>query len=241
MSKKILFLLILLSPLAFVGTLPAQSLEIFASEDIIQTEQAVSYKSTMEMTNVSDTSVYMTTKVHFNEIAEGHQLFLCILADCLQPASEDFTAGREVKIPAGHTTEPDFYEITLMANGKKGYTEVEFTFYVTEAPEDDFIIYTQKYYIGIPSSVNDTDFQTDNISAPYPNPATNSTTVDYTNSSSAELILYNSTGEKVDSYSMPAGDGKIMLPLSGLTPGAYFYTLVKGGEIVKTERLVVSR
>jgi len=241
MSKRLLFLLILLSPFAFVGSLYAQSLEIAEVEEIIQTAHAVSYKSTLEMTNVSDTSVYMTTQVHFNEIAEGHQLFLCILADCLKPASEDFTAGREVKIPAGHTTEPDFYEITLVANGKKGYTEVEYTFYVTEAPEEDFIKFIQKYYIGIPSSVGDTDFSTDNISAPYPNPANNVTTVDYNNSTSSELILYNSSGEKVDSYSMPAGDGKIMLPLSGLAPGAYFYTLVNGGEIVKTERLVISR
>ncbi|MDA3843596.1 MAG: T9SS type A sorting domain-containing protein [Candidatus Kapabacteria bacterium] len=241
MSKKILFILLILSPFGLVGTLTAQSLQIHAAEDVIQTAEAKYYKSTLEMTNISDTSVFMTTKVHFNEIAEGHELFLCILYDCLKPATEDFTAGHEVKILPGETTEPNFYEITLVANGVKGYTEVEYTFYVTEAPDEDFIVYTQKYYIGISSSAEDSDLTGGVFSVPYPNPASSQTSVDYTNSSSSELILYNSTGEKVDSYAVPAGDGKLMLPVSNLAPGAYFYNLVNGGEIVKTERLVISR
>jgi Secretion system C-terminal sorting domain len=83
------------------------------------------------------------------------------------------------------------------------------------------------------------------LSDPSPNPATVETKIDYSAGELAGkntiLRVYDFLGNEVLTYPLTRKEGYILLKISTLKPGIYFYSLELDGQIIATKRLVVSR
>jgi Secretion system C-terminal sorting domain len=86
---------------------------------------------------------------------------------------------------------------------------------------------------------------TPGLSDPSPNPATIETKIDYSAGAvagkNAILRVYDFLGNEVMTYPLTRREGSILLKISTLRPGIYFYSLEVDGQIIATKRLVVSR
>lgn len=94
------------------------------------------------------------------------------------------------------------------------------------------------------ASVNETD-NAGTLSQNAPNPFSESTTISYTlpaKAKASSLNIYSSTGNLVYTYVLPTGMQKGTITVEGhtLTPGLYTYSLVVGGRVLDSKRMVVT-
>jgi hypothetical protein len=80
----------------------------------------------------------------------------------------------------------------------------------------------------------------------HPNPAGNSTTIDYSlpaGAGSAVCQVYSLSGNSITSVALPAAPGKsqVQLNTSQLAAGMYIYALVVDGKVLDTKKLVIAR
>ncbi|MBN4065972.1 T9SS type A sorting domain-containing protein [Candidatus Amoebophilus asiaticus] len=78
----------------------------------------------------------------------------------------------------------------------------------------------------------------------YPNPFTNSTTIQYSLpqfTDNASLIIYDIKGKEIYSKPIKKQFGKFEINSTQLTPGTYFVKLVVDDEVVKMEKLVFAK
>ena len=74
------------------------------------------------------------------------------------------------------------------------------------------------------------------LSAAYPNPFSEKITIE---SSVANLVLiYNSLGEKVNSFTIKSGQTKQEIDLTMLPKGIFFYSIIKDGIVLETRKIV---
>lgn len=83
------------------------------------------------------------------------------------------------------------------------------------------------------------------LSQNAPNPFLESTTIAYTlpaKANTSSLNIYSSTGNLVHTYVLPTGVQKGTITVEGhtLTPGLYTYSLVVGGSVLDSKRMVVT-
>lgn len=82
------------------------------------------------------------------------------------------------------------------------------------------------------------------LSGPYPNPADNYTTIDYTlpeSTNTGELVLYALNGAEVGRYAISNAFTSIDIPTSTLLSGTYYFELQTEAEIVSGKKLIVIR
>lgn len=83
------------------------------------------------------------------------------------------------------------------------------------------------------------------LSEPSPNPARSETTIDYSlgeiSGPPPTLRVFDFLGNEVITLQLSRRDGSVLLKVSTLKPGIYFYSLETEGKILATKRLVVTR
>ncbi len=79
------------------------------------------------------------------------------------------------------------------------------------------------------------------VSSAYPNPADESTEIDYqfTSPGDARLVMLSVLGTPVGEFNLEQGDRKLRINTRGLSAGYYLYQLSVDGRKVATKRLLV--
>lgn len=118
--------------------------------------------------------------------------------------------------------------------------EVQYSFYVNEG--DEPVVITIYFEV---STVSVEDYSDTRIfSNAYPNPAKNMVSFDYdmtSNAQTASVAIYNMMGQEVIRQELNLGDSRVNINVSDLTDGIYFYSLIVNNQVVKTNKLVVSK
>lgn len=102
--------------------------------------------------------------------------------------------------------------------------------------------YVRVHYYSSPTGITEITGE-NKVSAAYPNPAANVTTLNYSlksNVQSAKISLYNMLGDEVKEIKLDDKQGTLKLHVEDLTPGIYFYSLVADSKVITTKRLVIS-
>lgn len=94
------------------------------------------------------------------------------------------------------------------------------------------------------ASANETN-NAGTLSQNMPNPFSENTTIAYTlpvKAKASSLNIYSSTGNLVQTYVLPTGVQKGTITVEGhtLTPGLYTYSLIVGGRVLDSKRMVVT-
>ena len=90
---------------------------------------------------------------------------------------------------------------------------------------------------------NTTDIPKIKFSNPFPNPASSFVKINYSFPSAndnGELRIMDLTGKTVKTYSLEGTNNSLRINISDLTRGLYFCTLYYKGQLIKSNKLIVS-
>ncbi|HRZ41576.1 MAG TPA: T9SS type A sorting domain-containing protein [Bacteroidales bacterium] len=122
-----------------------------------------------------------------------------------------------------------------------GTTIIRYTFF-NVANTNDTISFTVRFTGTI--GVNDFPSVVPEITAAYPNPATDKVTFAYTHQDDKNplvLTLRDFAGRTVREAPLPPGEGLIDFDLSTVESGIYFYSLIRNQQTILTRKLVVKK
>ena len=90
---------------------------------------------------------------------------------------------------------------------------------------------------------NTTNLPEIKFSNPFPNPASSFVKIDYrfpSANDNGELRIMDLTGKTVKTYSLEGTSNSLKINISDLTRGLYFCTLYYKGQMIKSNKLIVS-
>lgn len=81
------------------------------------------------------------------------------------------------------------------------------------------------------------------VATPLPNPAADIVRIDFSAPEGLRLVfeLNNFLGSPLWQVELERSSGSLIIDLTPLQPGLYFYSMTAGGELIGTRRLVVRR
>jgi len=121
-----------------------------------------------------------------------------------------------------------------------GFQTNLYTFFV---PNSNDSIYLFIRYNATPAGINaNTSVVKNEISAAYPNPAGNYTTISYStkSASNTRLKVYDMIGVLVKEIALEETKGNVLVNTSEMENGVYFYSLVVDNKTVTSKKLVVT-
>jgi hypothetical protein len=151
-----------------------------------------------------------------------------------------FVSPMGIDIGAGVTI--DEFSGDYMPQSNPGVTIMRYTFFDDANPNDSVHFYAEYNAgtVGIADPVSNSV----SFSNPYPNPARNQVSFDYTlptNTSTANVKIHNLLGSVVKEVQLWDRSGKVTIDVSSLNEGFYFYSVTVNNEVLETKRLVISR
>ena len=172
-------------------------------------------------------------------LAENQYLF-CLGVACYPPTVD--SCGDDVYefVPAGGASEQKQFKITYNTYELLGIAMVKYNAYNKDNPADSVNIYVK--YFAYPEGIAEEAMHGGSISEIYPNPASNSVTLDYqfTNEvRSAQVRVSNLLGSVVKESELQVNSNKAKLDISNLENGIYFYSVIVNGDVYKTKKLIV--
>jgi len=183
--------------------------------------------------NISGTLKRVLVKSEVISMPAGSDTYFC-WAQCYDPS---VTVSPEyIEVEDGGLI--NLFHGYVRPNGIPGISEIRFTFYSVNAPEDSlqFIGHFEASPVGIK------DIKATELSLlAYPNPADDKFNISYKglNSGEATLEIYNMLGSRVSTITLKNNEGVVTIPTEQLKAGVYFYTLRGNGKTSKPGRITV--
>ena len=143
-----------------------------------------------------------------------------------------------ISILAGRTDSTNFSG-HFVPNTHIGTSRLRYVFYSRSDLLDTVcvnVVYSAFFPIGIEVLAEHAK-----ISNAYPNPATNSTTINYSllASASGNIIIRNLLGSVIKEVPLDSNSGKVSIFTGDLPEGVYFYSLNVNGQTGVTKKLIV--
>jgi len=169
-----------------------------------------------------------------------NQFLFCLGVACYPPTVD--SCGDDVYefVPAGGASEEKQFKVTYNTLEKLGIAMVKYNVYNKDNPADSVNIYVK--YFAFPDGIAEEAMNGGNFSEIYPNPATNSISVDYnltTKVNSATIRISNLLGSVVKESDLQINSNKAKLDISELENGIYFYSVLINNDVYTTKKLIV--
>ncbi len=170
-------------------------------------------------------------KVELSVITDSENYFC--LGSCYPP--NIYEASNSVAIGGGTTLSGlAGFSCHYNAKGNPGTTSMRYVFWTAENPTDT--VYVDVNFVTGPNGKEEILTYL-NV---YPNPASDIVHLDYQlTEKDSWFTLYNMLGTEVKHIDLNDNSGSSFVRVSDLNAGVYFYTIGRGSDILKTERLVI--
>ena len=201
----------------------------------------------MDVVNTTDEtlSIICTREViDSNSIAGNNFCFGNCFGDATSETTVDLTPGTPIAFSA-HFKPYDPATWELLEPGAE--MTVTYTFTERSLGEWKFEFYFKYDPTAGPYDpifVEETYSDVNIFSNAYPNPANNVVNFDYNmpaSANSAAIAIYNMMGQEVIRQDVNVCGSQLSINVSDLTDGIYFYSLIVNNQLVKTNKLVVSK
>jgi len=160
--------------------------------------------------------------------------------NCYQP--DTYVSDSYKTIAAGATNTKDF-SADYIPMGFKGKSEIRYTFFDKDNPNDSASVTMIFDYLWILSGVNSPAKDNNYVSVAYPNPTTDYFTLNYRikNFNTAYVDLFNVLGTKAKRVPINASNGSLRVNVSDLKAGVYLFSFVADGKVLKSGKILISR
>jgi hypothetical protein len=234
--KKIYLILLAIS---FLYNAKAQSLIIQNANNILQdTAGFFIIEGTATVVNISSSTKDVMMYRKINNLAPGHISAFCWGINCYAPFTD--TSVYPVSMPSNDSA---LARADLLPMDSAGYSEVAYCWYDLNNPADSVcLLFTYDILPGL-TGINELDATGGFVSSPHPNPADLFTVLFYSlknYDADAEIILYNMMGSKVLEMKLDHSKHDVRLNTAFYPQGVYYYSLISGGRVASTNKLIVA-
>ena len=121
-----------------------------------------------------------------------------------------------------------------------GESIVTFVFFNTANKSDTAFVIA--HFDGTPAAIAESNIPKTKVSNPYPNPASNYTSFDYTfvqGTTSAKFVLNDILGSKVKQENIDNLSGTLVINTGDIEDGIYFYSFYENDRLVLTKKMIV--
>lgn len=243
--KKILFFFILCTFL-FASDIKSQSLQLYhESNQLANGTNVYMWCDTItgtlmiqeiDVKNISGAAVTVKTKKIETSLLPGTSCNMCFAGQCF--LSTVFISSTQSTIASNATDTTG--SIEYKPKGHLGESIVTYVFFNLSDPNDSAWVVV--HFNGTPAGINDGIISKTEISNPYPNPAIDQTSINYSfaqNTSSAKFVLIDLLGSKVKETEIYDLKGSLTVNTSDLNEGIYFYSFYADNKMVLSRKLVV--
>jgi hypothetical protein len=243
MKKNLLFTLSVMFLLSTAAK--SQSLQIsdnsgtLANGTILHVWGDSSYLNIMKVyltvKNISTGSVTVKSKKIENSLVPGAEVLFCFHGNCF-PSTIFTSLTQSTLAPNAHDTT---FTGEYKPDGQIGESIVTFVFFNVANINDSawVIVHFHSTVLGYNNFLSSNT----TISNPYPNPASNFTSFNYTlpnTSDKAKLVLTNILGSVIKEINI-TGDGKLTINTSDLNDEVYFYSFFVNDRLIQTKKLII--
>jgi hypothetical protein len=197
-------------------------------------------EATLEIINVSNEAKNVHVMRTPISLVSGSLNNFCWGTNCYDPSVSVSTSPELINSTGlNESFKGDYYP-----EGNIGTSTIKYCFY-NAADINDSICVTIRYSALDPNSAIKIAKTEDKsyMNNAYPNPANNMATIEYgvqKNAKEVKLVISNMIGSIVKEFNINNNKGLIVLPVSQMDNGFYFYSLQVDGNTVSTKRLIVS-
>ncbi|MEX2593696.1 MAG: T9SS type A sorting domain-containing protein [Anditalea sp.] len=199
-----------------------------------------SQRKSLILQNDSDIAKEYILKFMRGNIASSQNIKICLDNTCFDPKKD--LAKVNLKLKPGEIFTDLYLEFDLGITEAKGTFDLHFA--NTENLRDVFII-ESVYNVENPNSdgneVHHKDIQLGSV---YPNPSTRIAQLDYEIKNpriNARIVINSFIGNPVFDFNLDPNQKSIVINVTDLNPGIYFYTLIVDNKNIVTKKLVVKR
>lgn len=171
-------------------------------------------------------------------IGSSQNIKLCISDKCFDPRRE--MAKIKLTLQPGEILTDLYIEFDLGISETKGNFDLQFV--NASNPRDIFVI--ESIYEVFNPTVDHTNHKDITIGSAYPNPSSRSAQIDYeykNPKASAKITINSFIGNPVAEYTLDPVQNSIVINVTDLNPGVYFYTLYVDNKNIVTKKLVVKK
>lgn len=240
--KKILLLTTFIA--LMTGLVFAQTFKIETLENLDVTNSSVNMQSNdldlvldkvFQVTNISNQTVELYVKKREAILTAGSSSYFC-LGLCYAPTAN---FSDTIQLCSGCVLEGlTEFSVHFRPRGYAGESQVVYTI-IPVSNEADSVTVTMNYSIGEIGAPEFKPLQ----SVLYPNPASSVVSIEYPFKATTKnfIKISNVLGSEVKRLPISNPSGVNSFTVADLMPGVYFYTIYDGGNVVKTNRLVIKR
>jgi hypothetical protein len=188
--------------------------------------------------NISAASVTVKTKKIETSLIPGTSCNMCFAGQCF--LSSVFISNTQATLAPNDTNNTG--SIEYKPKGHLGESIVTYVFFDIGNPNDSAWVVV--HFNGTPAGISENMISKTEISNPYPNPAVDHTTFNYSfaqNTTSAKFVLCDLLGSKVIETEINDLNGVLNVNTSNLNGGIYFYSFYADNKMVLTRKLVVKK
>lgn len=238
MLKKILgFTYIALAVISFNAF--AQNIEItdVTSPNITGTVDD-EIQVTIEVMNNGSSAMDMKVKRFVLSEVSGSDNNFCWGTTCYDPTR---TISDSINVNSGNLETS--FRGDYRANGNPGTSTIRYCFYNSSNMADSACTTINYNAFPVSTKLVTKKENKNTLVGAYPNPAASVATIEYStvkSAKSAKIVLSNAIGSTIKEVNITEPNGVIILPVSQLESGFYFYSLVVDEQTVATKRLIVN-
>lgn len=199
-----------------------------------------SQRKSLIIQNDSDEVKEYVLKFMRGNIGSSQDIKICLGNTCYDPKKD--LAKVKIKLNPGEVYTDLYLEFNLGITEAKGTFDLHFA--NTENIRDVFII-ESVYHVENPNSddneINNKDIKLGSI---FPNPSNRIAQLDYeikNPSINARIVVNSFIGNPVFDLNLNPNQSSIVINVTDLNPGIYFYTLIVDNKNIVTKKLVVKR
>jgi|TARA_B110000240_G_C13501636_1_gene454104 hypothetical protein len=226
MKNFLLTILFLSSTLTY-----SQSLDVTGNMNI-SSNPCMQAHSTLTVKNISSISLDIICEKVIIDTTLGTSNFFCWAANCYP--SSTYISPSTNTILAGDSDNTDFggyYD----AYCDPASATVQYCFYPDNNPSDATCVTI--LYNGNISTIIESD-RVLKLNSFYPNPAEQSTSIEYVASKDSYLNIVDILGNSIKKYALDYS-GKLNIDTRGLLKGVYFGNLIVDNQIISVKKLII--
>jgi len=236
MKKLSIIFLLLFSLQSFIH---GQSLVLDQLPGLMQLDIHEDAVGSLHVKNTSDAPIFVMVERVTNNLATGHENYMCWDV-CYNPDVDESIGALRV-LPGEFS---DSFKLNFYPNGQPGYSEVTIRFYDRDNPSNA-AEYTFQVSAGGVTDVEDSfSPNMGGIGSLYPNPARDYTTLDYElpfGTRRGLVKVYNLVGRQVKQMPLTSLSGSLELNTDNLNAGVYFLFLSADGKEIDSKKLIISK
>ena len=236
---KIFLSLLITLQLFALQTVDGRQVRVLSDKIEFSGKVNTTQRKTLILQNDSNESATYYLRYLQGNVGSSQNILICMGENCFDPRNE--LSQIRFTLAPGEVATNIYIEFELGITPTKGTFDLHF--FNTSNPRDAFVV-ENVYNVT-------TDQPTDNVSHKdvdmgeiYPNPSVRTSQIEYkikNPNANVRVVINSFIGNPIYDFHLDASQETLIIPVTDLNPGTYFYTLIVDNKNIVTKKLYVKR